>query len=53
MGNYCDQQCSGFRIRYSLTPYMKLGQNGIVSFSIRLDACGQRPRLYETTWNDE
>jgi hypothetical protein len=28
---------------------MKLPQNGTVSFSIRLEARGQRRRLYETT----
>ena len=32
---------------------VKLRQNGIDSFSIRLDARGQRRRLYETSWNGE
>ena len=48
------QKCSFFLIKLAVflasgAAYMKLGQNGIVSFSIRLDARGQRRRSYETT----
>ena len=39
-------------IDFGLIPRVKLGQNGTVSFPIRLDACGQRPRLYETTFDE-
>jgi hypothetical protein len=51
------QKCSFFLIKLAIFlasggACVKLGQNGTVSFSIRRDACGQRPRSYETTFHE-
>ena len=55
MRHHLLQKCSFFLIKLaafqgSSAARMKLRQNGIVSFPIRLDARGQRRRLYETSF---